>query len=1121
MLVCVVILTNKNMCSITNLFILNLAISDLLVGVVCVPTALSQNSRRLKVIKMLIMVAALFMVLWLPLWTLMLLTDYQELDGQQIDFLSSFLFLVAHWLAFFNSANNPIVYGFFSENFKRATHWSRINPRRSKLVFSSIALHMWLKLIMNSQWTFLLLHSCLSLVFGLDLEVKYPPETDAVNYRDPCKAAAFIGDIALDQEDLHLFRQDQAEKDLQHTTENSNTTVNNTVNRNGETDASANRSRQFWNSLKFSRRRRAATAKNQRIWPDGVIPYMISSSFSGSQKAIFKQAMRHWERHVCVSFVERTAEKNYIIFTYRPCGCCSYVGRRGDGPQAISIGKNCDKFGIVVHELGHVIGFWHEHTRPDRDAHVSIIKENIQPGQEYNFLKMGPDEVNSLGETYDFDSIMHYSTNTFSRSVLMETILPRYDVNGIIPLIGQRMRLSEGDITQARKLYKCPKCGESLQESSGNFSSPGFPNGYVAYTQCAWSISVTPGEKIILNFTSMDLYQSHLCSYDYVEVRDGYWRNSPLIGRFCGDRVPDSLVSTNSRMWIEFHSSSNWVGKGFSALYEAMCGEELNTDRGEIASPNYPDDYHPSKVCVWKVTVTEGFQVALSFRTFKLEIHDRCAYDYVEVRDGSSENDPLLGRFCGNQIPQDIKSRSNQLWMKFVSDGSVNKCGFAANFFREVDECARPDKGHCSHMCINTLGSYRCACQPGYRLATDRRSCEAAACGGFLTALNGSVFSPGWPHEYPPNKQCVWQLIAPQHYTITLLFHSFDTEGDNVCKYDYVEVRSDSRLHGRFCGATTPEPITSDSNILHVEFKSDSTVSRRGFTATFFSDVDECSRENGGCQHECVNTFGSYSCQCHSGFTLHTNLHDCKEAGCDHVITSLPVSITSSNWPEKYPNKKVCTWVLHTTPGHRIRLVFNEIDMESHLGCSYDYLEVYNGPNDASPSLGRFCGSKKPSPVISSTNMMFLQVFSDSLVQKHGFEASFTTDCGGALKAEAEPGDLYSHAEFGEKNYSEAEECEWIISAEKGFGVTLVFNIFDLEDEAECTYDYMELFDGPDTIAPHLGRYCGSRPPDDLSSAGDTILIKFHSDHTVSKKGFHIQYTSTKFQDILHTSDSI
>lgn len=67
--------------------------------------------------------------------------------------------------------------------------------------------------------------------------------------------------------------------------------------------------------------------------------------------------------------------------------CCSYVGRRGGGPQAISIGKNCDKFGIVVHELGHVIGFWHEHTRPDRDEHVSIIRENIQPGKHHRCLQ--------------------------------------------------------------------------------------------------------------------------------------------------------------------------------------------------------------------------------------------------------------------------------------------------------------------------------------------------------------------------------------------------------------------------------------------------------------------------------------------------------------------------------------------------------------------------------------------------------------------------------------------------------------------------------------------------------------------------------------------------------------
>ncbi len=42
-------------------------------------------------------------------------------------------------------------------------------------------------------------------------------------------------------------------------------------------------------------------------------------------------------------------------------------------------------------------------------------------------------------------------------------------------------------------------------------------------------------------------------------------------GRFCGDKIPEVLVSTDSRMWIEFRSSSNWVGKGFAAVYEGVC----------------------------------------------------------------------------------------------------------------------------------------------------------------------------------------------------------------------------------------------------------------------------------------------------------------------------------------------------------------------------------------------------------------------------------------------------------------------------------------------------------------------------------------------------------------------
>jgi len=45
-------------------------------------------------------------------------------------------------------------------------------------------------------------------------------------------------------------------------------------------------------------------------------------------------------------------------------------------------------------------------------------------------------------------------------------------------------------------------------------------------------------------------------------------------GRFCGDKIPDVLISTDSRMWIEFRSSSNWVGKGFAAVYEGNTSNQ-------------------------------------------------------------------------------------------------------------------------------------------------------------------------------------------------------------------------------------------------------------------------------------------------------------------------------------------------------------------------------------------------------------------------------------------------------------------------------------------------------------------------------------------------------------------
>ncbi|KAL0612685.1 Bone morphogenetic protein 1 [Plecturocebus cupreus] len=83
-------------------------------------------------------------------------------------------------------------------------------------------------------------------------------------------------------------------------------------------------------------------------------------------------------------------------------------------------------------------------------------------------------------------------------------------------------------------------------------------------------------------------------------------------------------------------------------------------------------------------------------------------------------------------------------------------------------------------------------------------------------------------------------------------------------------------------------------------------------------------------------------------------------------------------------------------------------------------------------------------------------------------------ECGGQVQAEVKTKELYSHAQFGDNNYPGGVDCEWVIMAEEGYGVELVFQTFEVEEETDCGYDYMELFDGYDSSAPRLGRFCGS-----------------------------------------------
>lgn len=100
--------------------------------------------------------------------------------------------------------------------------------------------------------------------------------------------------------------------------------------------------------------------------------------------------------------------------------------------------------------------------------------------------------------------------------------------------------------------------------------------------------------------------------------------------------------------------------------------------------------------------------------------------------------------------------------------------------------------------------------------------------------------------------------------------------------------------------------------------------------------------------------------------------------------------------PERRPSPR-----LSTRPLPHFRLfcpqTFNEFEIEQHQECAYDHLELYDGPDSLAPSLGRFCGSKKPDPVVASGSSLFLRFYSDASVQRRGFQAVHSTGSGAGV----------------------------------------------------------------------------------------------------------------------------
>jgi hypothetical protein len=153
-------------------------------------------------------------------------------------------------------------------------------------------------------------------------------------------------------------------------------------------------------------------SKKPQAWPNGVIPYDISK-LTTEQQAIAKRGMQRWmDTGAQISFVPRTNQEEYVFFTGSVTNGnnTSLVGFKKGARAEINITAFWwrQEEWMIVHELGHVLGFHHEHQRWDRDSYIKVHFENIKAGRSSDYDMIPRTNWIVSSTPYDYRSIMHY-----------------------------------------------------------------------------------------------------------------------------------------------------------------------------------------------------------------------------------------------------------------------------------------------------------------------------------------------------------------------------------------------------------------------------------------------------------------------------------------------------------------------------------------------------------------------------------------------------------------------------------------------------------------------------------------------------------------------------------------
>ncbi|XP_078670386.1 uncharacterized protein LOC144910800 isoform X9 [Branchiostoma floridae x Branchiostoma belcheri] len=266
------------------------------------------------------------------------------------------------------------------------------------------------------------------------------------------------------------------------------------------------------------------------------------------------------------------------------------------------------------------------------------------------------------------------------------------------------------------------------------------------------------------------------------------------------------------------------------------------------------------------------------------------------------ENRDIFGNCFPVDCDRGIYNQSDQ-----CGDGVCCATGDKIQCCDDINEC-ETNNGGCEQICTNTIGSFECSCRENFVLANDSLSCNAdLPC---YWQENRDIFGNCFPVDcdrgiYNQSDQCGDGVCCATGDKIQCCDDINECETNNggceqictntigsfecSCRENFV-LANDSLS----CNADLPcywqenrdifgncFPVDCDRGIYNQSDQcGDGVCCATGDKIQCCDDINECETNNGGCEHNCTNTIGSFECSCMDNFLLANDDLACNAAVC-------------------------------------------------------------------------------------------------------------------------------------------------------------------------------------------------------------------------------------------------